>query len=222
MNIKNILSWGAVGTASALAIGARLYKLGYTQETTAQSAFANGLLTSTLQSAHQALSQPNTSSFLTTFTTAGVGVLNAYLSSMAPAPVAAAPAVARAPLIAPALPRPLVHDNSFQQRLINCQYNLENLPEEFLCPISFEIMENPVLAQTRYTNNDVVHQTNHVYDKTTYDKLNGTCPENRQKFMNCKPHDELKAKINGFVNEQEAAFALRASSHQPVRRAIAI
>ncbi len=224
MNIKSILSWGAIGTASVFAIGARLYKLGYTPETAAQTAFANGLLTSTLQSAHRALSEPSTTSFLSTFTTAGVGVLNAYLSSTAPAPAAApvhaapifaAPAVvARAPLVVPAL-------NSFQNRLLRCHYNPDNLPEEFLCPISFEIMENPVLAKTRYTDNDVVHETAHVYDKSTYDKLNGTCPENRQKFMSCEPHVELKAKIEGFVKEQETAFALRGeNNHQLARRVV--
>ncbi len=52
-------------------------------------------------------------------------------------------------------------------------------------------------------------RTARVYDLQTFAMLKGTCPENRQPFIEIKENMELKNRISAFVDEQEKAVNLK-------------
>jgi len=93
---------------------------------------------------------------------------------------------------------------NIEQRLKAINFNMDDLPEEFFDPITFEIMNNPMITYTRLTRKDGSEQkTPHIYDATTLLSLKGICPENRQPFCEIKVNTELKKKMLDFVKTQE-------------------
>jgi hypothetical protein len=107
-------------------------------------------------------------------------------------------------------PQPLPQLSAFEARLNAIGFDSNQIPEEFIDPISFMIMNNPVKAATEILNSQgVVTQTMHRYDRTTYDNLNGICPENRLDFIEMQTDDELKSRIEAFVTQQESLHQQR-------------
>lgn len=94
--------------------------------------------------------------------------------------------------------------NNLEQRLKAINFNMDDLPEEFFDPITFEIMNDPMIAYTRLTRKDGSEQkTPHIYDATTLRSLKGICPENRQPFCEIEENKELKKQMLDFVKAQE-------------------
>ncbi|MGD9592072.1 MAG: U-box domain-containing protein [Candidatus Berkiella sp.] len=107
-------------------------------------------------------------------------------------------------------------ENANEIRLKKIGFNLDNIPEEFIDPITMEVMNKPILAYTKFKNSSGEEQlTRHIYDEQTYKKFNGKCPENRLLFIESKVDDELKAKIEKFVQEQENLASVNANIKQP-------
>lgn len=71
----------------------------------------------------------------------------------------------------------------------------ETIPVEYLDPMFFNVMTDPVLAITA--------NSQHIYDRRTFNKLNGVCPENKQRFIENRPHEELKREIAQFLSERD-------------------
>lgn len=98
---------------------------------------------------------------------------------------------------------------SFKQRLANIQFDDSNIPDDFLDPINYEIMENPVcvLTQTRNQSNQVI--SNHRnYDAQVFQNLR-ECPFSRTPFLEQNPNTALKNRIEDFVSNAENQHASR-------------
>lgn len=198
MDIKKTLLWFSASSAAVLAVGARAYKYFYTQESRIESQLANRLLTQTLQDAYRITNQPSSAAVVSAFSYAGLSVLNAYVSHQQQR--SAQPIVAPQPVGN----LPVLNANNFEQRLTDCGYDLNNVPEEFCCPISYQIMEEPVTAYTSYQNNSgQTIKTPHTYDKSSYNQFRGICPENRLPFISREDNVELKNRIEAFVSQAE-------------------
>lgn len=150
---------------------------------------------------------------------ASLTVLHAFAAP--PSPVAPiihpsfwGPASRDFPVVTP-LSAPL--ENALKKKLIDAKFDLDLIPEEYLDPITYEIMENPVLAVT------VLHvagrgeqRKEHVYDKSTFDKfVDGICPENRQPFIETSDHETLKEEIEKFVSDKVCEKALEEAIGRP-------
>ncbi len=190
MNLKNAFIWFSAAGAGALAIGARAYKYFYTQESAHDYQLSNRLLTQTLQDVYRAASAPNNQAILSAVSNTGLSLLSAYLSdTQRQAPLRAA-VRARAPLVEV--------DNSLEKQLRDSGYNMNNLPEQFCDPITFELMTDPVTAFTQCQNSvGQTIRTAHVYDRKTYEQLGGICPENRLPFVSRLDNVELKTQFVG-------------------------
>lgn len=97
---------------------------------------------------------------------------------------------------------------SFKAQLERIDFNLDNIPPEFCDPITFELMEDPVIGVTQINVRGRVQNTEHIYDRSTFSQLRGTCPDNRQPFIEMKDAAALKENIAKFVNEQVQAHHL--------------
>lgn len=198
MNIKKTLLWFGASSATLLAVGARAYKYFYTNESSLESQLSNRLLTQTLQDAYRMTNQPSSAAVVSAISNTGLSVLSAYMSHQQQR--RAQPMVAPQPVGN----LPVHNENNYEKRLTDCGYDLNQIPEEFCCPISYQIMEEPVTAYTSYQNNSgQTVKTPHVYDKSSYNQFRGICPENRLPFISREDNVALKNRIEAFVSQAE-------------------
>ncbi len=98
--------------------------------------------------------------------------------------------------------------NAFEERLAKIKYNLKNIPNQFLDPLTGKIMNNPMMACNLFVNAQGHEEpTFHYYDKETFVTLNGISPKNGRPFSYSRNFFELKAQIEAFVVEQEKLVA---------------
>lgn len=216
MNIKNILSWTAAGAVTAVTLCARIYQLLRTGETPIETYSRNRLLNSTLSNARCTINEPRTGNLVGMLMPAGILLLNAYATyTTRPVPFSRHSSARMPTLTAHPTSTTISEEcNEFEKRLNNAKFSLDDIPEEFIDPISYRIMIDPVVATTSCKNKkgeSVV--TSHFYDKSTYDQLKGVCPENRLKFLSCHPARSLKSKIESFVKQKEKKENVLRAAH---------
>lgn len=76
---------------------------------------------------------------------------------------------------------------------------IEDIPEEFLCPITLSVMEDPVRV-TSYVNNQ---QIMHNFERaaiTEWNQRHGTNPLNRQVIVEITADDNLRDRIKAFLD----------------------
>jgi len=209
MSIKNILSFAVVGTIASITFGARIYQLLQSNETPTETYTRNRMVGSTLSNARRSMNEPSTSNIASMLLPAGITLLNAYSAyssrhTQAPSHISTRNTTRPGPVTQTAAMRVVEEQNPFEKRLNDAKFSLDDIPEEFIDPISYRIMADPIVATTSCKNNKgETITTRHFYDKSTYEKLKGICPENRLKFLSCKPDNALKSQIENFVKQQE-------------------
>lgn len=95
--------------------------------------------------------------------------------------------------------------------------NIVLTPEEeqrYVDSITNIIMEDPVEATTIINANGRSIEAKYLYDRSTYDNLNGICPQNRQPFLEMQPKPELQTEIRNFVNRMVKEYGERAARAQ--------
>lgn len=207
MNIGQTFSTIAAMTASVIALSTRIYQIFHSDmRSSLGNSVQNQLLHSTLTNAARTIRQrENAPSILRTIAPAGLMVLSAYpiyafRRPNTARPEAARPNAARSTVARLAALPAATPSQKFEERLhaIQCE-----APEHFNDPISMTVMENPVIAKTSCVNRGREQITEHVYDQSTFERLNGICPENRLPFIEVKPHHQLKKTITDFVHRKE-------------------
>jgi len=118
----------------------------------------------------------------------------------------------------------LVRTNPIVERLNKIGFNLDELPEKYLDPISLLPMCEPVTAVTetevaddKEASTSQKPKTKIIrkecnYDKSTCIKLNNQCPETRLTFKTVTGNTVLKDEIEAFVASKEAEYAQRTQS----------
>lgn len=91
-------------------------------------------------------------------------------------------------------------------------FDLNAIPEQFKDSITNSIMDDPVSAKTIVNANGVAVEANYVYDRSTFDRLNGVCPQNRQPFLEVTAKPELQNQIRQFVNQKVKEYGERMSN----------
>ncbi len=99
---------------------------------------------------------------------------------------------------------------SFKAQLAEVGVDINDVPEKFFDNVvTFDIMENPVVAITSTQINGEEKRTEHVYDKSTYVRFGGICPENRLDFLEVKDHVTLRAEMETFIAEKKQEASLQ-------------
>ncbi|HSW92869.1 MAG TPA: ankyrin repeat domain-containing protein [Gammaproteobacteria bacterium] len=98
--------------------------------------------------------------------------------------------------------------STFQERLAEINYE-GPIPEEFLCPVSYEFINDPVAASSGifYDRSSLIH---YFESNKDHDKL--LCPVTKSFFISKKelesqPNVYFKNRLNDFVTEKEKAHA---------------
>lgn len=87
---------------------------------------------------------------------------------------------------------------TFKERIKILQLSDESIPEEFLDPISFEIMNRPIIASDQRS-----------YDESTLETLNYISPFSKEKIRSVGYNLSLFSKIENFITEKENHAAIK-------------
>ena len=106
---------------------------------------------------------------------------------------------------APPQTQTLTAKNKLKKRLAKIKFNEDDIDEEFLDPLTLEIMEDPLKCHYDCADNGKDYKKAvYICDRKSYNDLKRKCPYTHKEFDNVKPHNKLRERIIAFVEAEEA------------------